>query len=353
MLEQTVLIRRMRAEMHVFFNENKIDKRRIVSEWELTGWQKCRLVVGGLQRDVVGGLSLAAVLQDLCAAAAVQAEVVQELRSNGCSGWRLEVAGTAESWRLQGLGEQKGRADLDLKIAFSANPPPPPPLTPPPPPPPDHAWLVYTWPFGYCLKPPVIDKCKLAPLPEKLVLHGLWPVNKNGFPVMKCQERRDISPLFQSVDFYDSMMQHWPCLTAPVESSKKQIKFWTDEFFKHGSCFAGETPEVFFPRVLSLGTEIGLYEALLAEQITPGAVYPRTAFETAVEAKLGSSGMMIMKCYKDGNELILDEIMICMDVKGEAAVPCSSLEVINEDTCGSGTNGITLLGSSLGYIYTS
>ncbi|GER35806.1 ribonuclease [Striga asiatica] len=91
----------------------------------------------------------------------------------------------------------------------------------------DHLQLVYAWPNTFCLDRNVA--CK-NPVPQKFVLHGLWPSDKSGKPLAYCHKTANVSWALSKYE--KQLSSSWPSLRRDLTN----MKFWQYQWEKHRTC---------------------------------------------------------------------------------------------------------------------
>ncbi|XP_027933564.1 ribonuclease 1-like [Vigna unguiculata] len=191
----------------------------------------------------------------------------------------------------------------------------------------DHFMFVQQWPKGYCDSPhPGTRKCRIVP--EKFVIHGLWPQKENGTHP-KCRTktpiyRRDLKPLTKQLD------EDWPNLTGI------NFLFWKVEWIKHGGCSEATIPKLeYFNLTLHLYEQNNLLNILEKEQIVPDdkKLYNVSSVVAAVHNHTSHDPALF--CYHDPklNATALYQISICLTPNGTSFVNCPN----SDGTCGDQT----------------
>ncbi|CAK7351875.1 unnamed protein product [Dovyalis caffra] len=132
--------------------------------------------------------------------------------------------------------------------------------------------------------------------------------------------------------FYRRMLSNWPNLQAGLADRDAHIQFWSYEFKVHGSC-SNYVPKIYLRKALDLKDKIDIFQALKAHRVVAGAAYQRSAFETAIKNRIGTTAFA-MSCINKNGTKILYEITICTDAAN--AIPCSQRNHMSKDNCGKG-----------------
>ncbi|KAL6132798.1 hypothetical protein ACLB2K_065037 [Fragaria x ananassa] len=146
-------------------------------------------------------------------------------------------------------------------------------------------------------------------LPRYFYIHGLWPSNFS-YPHNDCVGTLfDYNQMSSDRTLSNDVLQSWPSFT-----SKSHIKFWADEYDKHGTCSEIDYPQHrYFAEAHMLWTFVNAYRILATYNIVPGRTYPAVDIIYFVQAALkGITPSVMCKADSAGQEY-LHEIIICLD----------------------------------------
>ncbi|XP_027933673.1 ribonuclease MC-like [Vigna unguiculata] len=179
--------------------------------------------------------------------------------------------------------------------------------------------FVQQWPKGFCDSPYTgTRKCRI--IPDKFVIHGLWPQKEND-TLPKCRSktpihRKDLKPVSTQLD------SDWPNLIG------QNFLFWKLEWVKHGGCSEPTFPKLeYFNLALHLYEQNNLLNILEKEQIVPDdkKLYNVSSVFAAVHNH--TSHDPVLSCYHDPklNVTALYQISICLTPNGTSFVNCNSV----------------------------
>ncbi|KAH9711023.1 Ribonuclease 1 [Citrus sinensis] len=190
----------------------------------------------------------------------------------------------------------------------------------------DHFLLVQTWPNGYCS----IVNCHDSPL--NFVLHGLWPVDRNGTSLHNytTPSIRMIDILNRDTSLKSDMGKYWPSLISKISH-----KFWSRQWQKHGSAQKLITsPEDYFRTAIRLMKITNLQNKLAAKGIVPnGTSYPKDYYKSALEVIHGGESVMLA-CFSVNGIQLLRDVYICLDGQLRYFISCNKNEFNKTENCG-------------------
>ncbi|KAK2640497.1 hypothetical protein Ddye_028292 [Dipteronia dyeriana] len=195
------------------------------------------------------------------------------------------------------------------------------------PPIPVPAWLVQTWPAGFCAA--FSKECLETTLPASFTIHGLWPIDSDGHVLDKANppgKKMEMEEFKTRVienfpNLATDLMKKWPSL---IRRSTKH--FWLYEWNKHGRQQTVLQPANYFFTTRDMVDRTDLLKALKAEGIVPGKNlrYPIVGIENAITKKIGYKPLLL--CYKTNT---LSELVLCVDAKAQNFAPCKEQKYPN------------------------
>lgn len=175
----------------------------------------------------------------------------------------------------------------------------------------DYLALAVRWPPSQCSS----GKCII--IPNRWVIHGLWPNFKDGkYPSYCCYQGKfdenKLAPL------RNELLQKWPNLLP----NQPESSLWRHEWLKHGTCAKLDAKlsglENYFNSTLRLFDSMPIYQWLTAARITPSnnKEYNINDLHSAIEKGTGGHKVQL-ECSRDkntrGSSPYLAQIYICFD----------------------------------------
>ncbi|TXG64148.1 hypothetical protein EZV62_011142 [Acer yangbiense] len=201
----------------------------------------------------------------------------------------------------------------------------------PPPQPPVPAWLVQTWPAGYCAA--FSTTCSTTTIPASFTIHGLWPIDNDGHVLNKPESSKLPGRKIEMDEFKNIVVNYFPDLARdlrekwPSLTERTAEGFWLHEWDTHGSQQPVLQPAKYFFTTRDMADRTDLLKALTAEGIVPGdnRRYPIVDIENAITKKIGYKPLLF--CHKTNT---LSELVICVgDVKAQNFAPCKQQKYPN------------------------
>ncbi|TYH00485.1 hypothetical protein ES288_A10G280800v1 [Gossypium darwinii] len=206
---------------------------------------------------------------------------------------------------------------------------------------PDFYKLALQWPPSVCSS---TLRCK-TPIPTEFTIHGIWAQDAHDKPVPPYDNRHPCTNpqpiilqsdlrqlLIRDVALWNNLHALWPNLKLRGSN----IKFWFDEWRKHGTCsdFA-QYPLLYFKSAIQLRTNLNS-----AMGLTSGSTYTVQQVADIVFQHIGASPQISCNTNINNNDLRLGEMFICYGRPGPSHLfgtpqNCSNLFFGH---CNSGTN---------------
>ncbi|KAK3232165.1 hypothetical protein Dsin_004046 [Dipteronia sinensis] len=200
-------------------------------------------------------------------------------------------------------------------------------------PPPVPAWLVQTWPAGYCAASST--KCSKPTIPASFTIHGLWPIDNDGHVLNKVDDDGHSLPgrKLNRTQFKNLVLDYFPNLVKDLRKKWPSLiiesdeDFWLHEWDRHGRQQPVIQPSNYFFTTRDMAERTDLLNALKAKGIVPGhnLRYPIVDIENAITKKIGYKPLLL--CYKTNT---LSELVLCVDdAKAQKFAPCKEQKYPN------------------------
>ncbi|KAB1670055.1 hypothetical protein ES319_1Z203800v1 [Gossypium barbadense] len=172
--------------------------------------------------------------------------------------------------------------------------------------------LALQWPPSVCRS---TLNCKL-PIPTDFKIHGIWAQDAHDMPVPPYDGRKPCTHpapilswlplqhlLMSDVALWNQLPTRWPNLA----STGSDIRFWTKEWVKHGTCsdFA-QHPLSYFQSAIQLRTNLNP-----AMGLTRGSTYTVRQVADIVFRLIGASPQISCSKHRRTRVLLLGEMFIC------------------------------------------
>ncbi len=178
--------------------------------------------------------------------------------------------------------------------------------------------LAISWQPGFCETRPGKPECRNQTRSRydanHFTLHGLWPQpSKNVYCGVDPEElAKDTKDKWSSLPLLDLDAETRRELNKVMPGTRSFLH--RHEWIKHGTCYNGKSPEVYYRDSLNLMAQINhgnsAFRQLFAENI--GREITANQITTAFEETFGSttSNKIKIACKRDGNRLLITEITI-------------------------------------------
>ncbi|XP_022754211.1 ribonuclease MC-like [Durio zibethinus] len=169
--------------------------------------------------------------------------------------------------------------------------------------------LSLQWPPAACNSGDMT--CK-APIPKKFTIHGLWPQNSHDKPVPPYNQSNpctsvEPTPAKNLSNELELILNDLNSVWPNLKDSRKNLKFWKQEWTKHGMCsdFPNRPRDYFNSTVLLRNC----YDPVM--ELTPGSNYTVQQVAAAVQSAVGACPEIACNRDQVNKTLQLWEIRLC------------------------------------------
>ncbi|XP_058759363.1 ribonuclease 3-like [Vicia villosa] len=184
---------------------------------------------------------------------------------------------------------------------------PPPPASPPPPPSFDHFKLALTWPQTFCK----IENC-FYPLPQKFVIHGLWPNKVGDTDIRDCQVGKEEKTQKLNT-IRKTLEKDWPSLIKDRHGNQNWANdvLWLKQWNSHGTCSIQMFEFLsYFEETLKVYNRYNIKDILEKSNIKPGEVFKQKEYIDALKKHINFTPQI--RCEEIDHLYYLSEIRFCL-----------------------------------------
>ncbi|XP_020958832.1 ribonuclease 3-like isoform X2 [Arachis ipaensis] len=161
-------------------------------------------------------------------------------------------------------------------------------------------------------------------LPQHFTIHGLWPTNFSLPWPENCaqiEKKHHFDQTLMTSTLQRYLEHYWPSLKPRVSN----MKFWTQQWEKHGSCSAERFDQSkYFGKAVFITHRLDILAELKNAGIIPDGTktYSRTDIVNAIKNTKTNQVEPELLCVQHQNDVLLSEIRLCLDANLAGPIPC-------------------------------